>query len=160
VKKKNLRKLALIAEIISGIAIVVTLAILAIEMRGNTNAIRAQTYQTLMQQVNAYRLELLNPRRVAANEKRREHGWDSLTREEKQEIRIPALVNWGIYESAYFANDRDVLGEPEWGRFEIAICRRYSTNQYLWNPDGFTPMGELLTSQFVDYVVNNCEQSE
>ena len=160
VKKQNLRKLALVAEIISGIAIVVTLAILAIEMRGNTNAVRAQTYQTLMQQVNEYRLVLINPRHVAANEKRREFGWDSLTRVEMQEIRIPALVNWGIYESAYFANQRDVLGEPEWQRFETAICRRYSTNQYLWNPDGFTSMNELLTTQFVHYVVKNCEQSQ
>ena len=159
-KNKQLQKWALVAEVISGIAIVVTLAVLAIEMRGNTNAIRAQTYQTLMQQLNDYRMWLISPEFDAAREKRQDSGWDSLTHKEKQKIRIPALVNWGIYESAYFANERGVLGEPEWRRFEVAICRRFSTNQYHWSPDGFTSMDELLTPQFVDYVVNNCELSE
>ena len=43
----RLQHMALIAEVISGIAIVITLAFLAIEMRANTNAIRAQTYRRL-----------------------------------------------------------------------------------------------------------------
>jgi hypothetical protein len=157
--KQRLKEFALVAEVVSGVAIVVTLAFLAFEMRGNTNAIRAQTYQTLMQQLNDYRMQLVDEKRIAANEKRRENGWNSLTRDEKQRIRIPAMVIWGIYESAYFANERDVLGEPEWRRFEIAICRGYAGNQHYWNPDGFTSMDELLTPQFVEYVHSSCAQA-
>ena len=154
----RLRRIALIAEVISGIAIVVTLAFLAIEMRGNTNAIRAQTYQTLMQQLNDFRLYLDDPERIAADEKMERDGWDSLTRYEQQKIRIPAVVNWGIYESAYFANERGVLGDPEWLRFQTAICRRYASHQSIWNAEGFTSMDELLTPQFTEFVKRSCTQ--
>ena len=41
----KLEKYGLIAEIVSSVAIVVTLVILVIEIRGNTEAIRAQTAQ-------------------------------------------------------------------------------------------------------------------
>ena len=41
----KLEKVALIAEIIGGIAIVVTLIVLVVEVRGNTEAVRAQTAQ-------------------------------------------------------------------------------------------------------------------
>ena len=41
----KLEKWALIAEIVGGLAIVVTLTILIVELRGNTDAIRSQTAQ-------------------------------------------------------------------------------------------------------------------
>ncbi len=155
--KLNLNQWALIAEVISGVAIVVTLAFLAMEMHGNTNAIRAQTYQTLMQQLNDYRISLTDPEIAAANEKYRTEGWDSLSTEEKQRVRNPVLVNWGIYESAYFANERNVLGSEEWIRFEIAICRRYSLHQDIWDVEGYTSMNELLTPSFIEYVIESCK---
>jgi len=42
----NLEKTAAIGEIINSVAIVVTLIILVVEVRGNTAAIQAQTIQT------------------------------------------------------------------------------------------------------------------
>ena len=44
----KLEKWALGAEILGGIAIVVTLIVLIIEVRGNTSAIQAQTINTLV----------------------------------------------------------------------------------------------------------------
>lgn len=152
----KLQKYALIAEVVAGIAIFVTIAFLAVEMRSNTNAVRAQTFQSLMQQVNDNRMSFVHPPYMLANEKRRQSGWDSLSRAEKQEIRIPVLVNWGIYESAFFANERGLLGEGEWKRFEIAICRRREVHDEMWSPQGFTSMNELLTPVFVDYVQSSC----
>ena len=152
----KLRKYALVAEVVAGIAIVVTIAFLAFEMRSNTNAVRAQTFQSLMQQTNEYRMSLVQPSRVLANEKRRQSGWNSLSRIEKQELRIPTLVNWGIYESAFFANERGLLGEAEWKRFQIAICRRREIHDDMWSPEGFTSMNELLTPDFVGYIETSC----
>ena len=45
----KLEKWALIAEIVGGVAIVVTLIALIVELRGNTGAIRAQTAQATFQ---------------------------------------------------------------------------------------------------------------
>jgi len=86
-----------------------------------------------------------------------ESGWDNLSVVERRRLRLLTLINWGIYESAYFANNRGILGESEWSRFESAICRRFTNGADRWAPEGFTPMNELLTEEFVEYVENPCQ---
>ena len=72
--------------------------------------------------------------------------------------RTVASIYWGIYESAYYANERGVLGEREWIRFAVGICRRRVALADFWDPGGgITPMSELLTPDFVDYIESNCE---
>jgi len=61
VDKEKLKIWALAAEVISGIAVVVTLVFLVFEMRNNTSATQAQTYQLLMQEMNAYRTLMSEP---------------------------------------------------------------------------------------------------
>jgi len=155
--KQQLKEtLILVAEITGAVAIVLTLGFLTLETRRNTNAVQAQTYQILMQELNDYRALLMDPRRYRLEEKFREKGWQSLTSAEHQFLRVPILINWGIYESAYFANERGVLGESEWERFSAAICRRFVAHADYWDPGGVTPMTELLTSRFVDYIESSC----
>ena len=55
-KKLNLSEMALAAEILGGVAVVVTLVFLVLATRENTNAIQAQTYQALTAELNAIRL--------------------------------------------------------------------------------------------------------
>lgn len=88
-ENQRLQRMALIAEVISGIAIVITLAFLAIEMRGYTNAIQAQTYQALMQQLNDYRMWLTSPELDIADDRRDQVGWENLSRAEQQRVRLP-----------------------------------------------------------------------
>ncbi len=74
-----------------------------------------------------------------------------------------SLILWSIYESAYYANERGVLGERDWIRFDGAICRLFGgrvlddQQDDLWEPEGFTPMTELLTPDFVDYIESGCQ---
>lgn len=49
----KLEKLALIAEIVGGAAIVITLIVLIIEVRGNTEAVRAATYQDVADSITS-----------------------------------------------------------------------------------------------------------
>jgi hypothetical protein len=82
VSDRPMQKWALIAEVAGAMAVVITLGFVALEMRGNTNAIKAQTYQDLMQQVNDYRVLLLDhPERSALQDRMRTEGWESLARE-------------------------------------------------------------------------------
>lgn len=74
---------------------------------------------------------------------------------------MPEYIRWGIYESAFFANDRSVMGASEWNRFEASICRAYASYGIFWDAeavveDGFVPMSEVLTPEFFDYVTNTC----
>ena len=153
------REWATIAEIVSAIAVIFTLGFLAFEMRANTNAIHEQTYQALTEQLNDYRTHLIDSDRFKADAKLGKGGWDSLSYEEKQRIRLPYLNLFGVYESAYFANERHVIGEREWERFEIGICRNYlqMVEDRTWEPEGFTSMNQILTPDFADYVTKSCK---
>jgi len=141
-----------LAEVAGAVAVVVTLALVAVEMRANTSALQAQTYQNLTQELNDYRillLELGDRGRSEARAKWRQNGWDSLTSDEQRLFRLPSQVLWGIYESAYFARERGVLGDREWTRFNEGICRNRANQEEFWAPD-------LLTSDFLAYVEALC----
>ena len=153
---ENLQKWALVAEIFGGVAIVFTLAFLAIQMRENTNAIQAQTYQVLMQELNGYREFIADPTVASIMVKVSDNGWQSLTEEERIIRAAVTNIRFGIYESAYYANERGVLGTSEWDRFKVAICRGVETEAAVLGREGRTPMSELLTDEFMKYIDDNC----
>ena len=154
----SLEKWALIAEIIGGAAIVVTLVFLTFQMRSNTNAIQAQTYHGLMQDLNDYRQVVSDRERIEISQKYQTGGWDSLTRIEKLTLRNTSNMRWGIYEAAFYANERGVLGTQEWSRFELAVCRALVEEGDLWDPGDVTPMTDLLTPEFVQFVDRTCQE--
>ena len=162
-RSDQLQKWALAAEIAGAVAVVVTLGFLTFQMRSNTNTLQAQTYQALMQELNDWRTQGSDTERLILGQKHRQEGWQNLTRVEQRQIRMSSLVQWSIYETAYYANERGVLGEREWIRFDVAICRLFEGRARevpqvdLWEPEGFTPMTELLTPDFVDYIESSCE---
>jgi len=163
-KNKQLRKFALGAEIVSAAAIVVTLGFLAYETRDNTNAIQAQTYQLLQSELNEYRAiytdsNLTKALTNALNELQ-SGSIESLSEDDYWILFVDSTILWGIYESAYFANERGVLGDREWSRFENAICRRFERDGPLWSQAGqYLPIStsKQLTQDFVDYVERNCK---
>ena len=155
--KDKLRNWALVAEVVSGIAVIVTLAILVFEMRNNTSATQAQTYQLLMQEMNNYRRLFTQPDLAAVVLKYRHHGWENLDPVEQRQFYSTATIRWGFYESAYYANKRGVLGEPEWQRFERAFCRGLNDRLSVWNPQGYPAMTEFLTPEFVKFVEETCK---
>ena len=65
---------------------------------------------------------------------------------------------WAIYENAYYAEQRGLLGASEWGRFEQQICRRYANDGPRWSERlaGNQSERELLTDEFGDYVEEAC----
>lgn len=156
--KEKLKVWALAAEVISGIAVVVTLVFLVFGMRSNTSATQAQTYQLLMQELNAYRTLFAEPGMAAIVVKFEQQGWDALEPVEQRQLYATATIRWGFYESAYYANKRGVLGESEWQRFVRAYCRaRRRGLPVPWNPKGLIPVTELLTPEFVEFVQATCK---
>jgi len=158
-KNKRLRKWALLSEIISAFAVVVTIAFLAFQMMDNTNALRAQTYQELMRDVNNWRSTirdsgLLSESKVA-------EALAGGSSEEIGVIRLTWLELWGVYEAAFFARERGVLGDNEWRRFEFMICfsRSGRSSQAFWDSEfeGLPGFTKTLTPTFVEYVDKQCD---
>ena len=155
--RQKLQDFALVAEIVAGISIIITLAFLAFQMRSNTDAIRAQTYTDLMTQINDWRTLTVSDESLSVlQDKRRSGGWAALSSIEERRIWYREIVLWGVYESAFYAKERGILGDDEWTRFEITMCRRYGSGDN-WDPPGDRTMIAVLTPRFVEYVVQFCE---
>jgi hypothetical protein len=155
-ESKQLQKWTLGAEICSALAVVITIGFLALQTMDNTNAVQAQTFQDLMRQTSEWRESVTDASVIELRDRWRDQGFQSLTRSEQLQIRSKNLVLWGIYESAYFANERGVLGIDEWTRFEIAICRGRERDLDYWDYDPFPSFSVLLTPRFAEYIESYC----
>jgi hypothetical protein len=158
-KNKKLQKLALGAEIVSAVAVVITIGFLTYQMMDNTNALQAQTFQNLMRDINSWRLSIRELEAGPTLSKLRNDGIESLTRGEQGRTRLAYVQLWGIYEAAFFANERGVLGPDEWTRFEFSICdSRYGIVSNFWdyNYEDLPAFSEILTPKFAEFVETNC----
>jgi len=148
---QRIKNWAHVAEIISGVAVLVTLVFLVLEIRGNSDLIRANTFNRSIESLIDYRMQ------IASNEeslKVMAHHWgiDSADLLRRQLL----VVNlWSIYEKTYFSSQYGLVGPAEWERFESRICG------YVKREDGLKFWSEnvanFMTDEFRDYVTSHCE---
>lgn len=107
---ERIRNWAHVAEIISGVAVLVTLVFLVLEIRGNSDLIRANTFNRSIESLIDYRMQ------IASNEeslKVMAHHWgiDSTDLLRRQLL----VVNlWSIYEKTYFSRQYGLVRPAEW----------------------------------------------
>ena len=146
--KEKLQVYALIAEIIGGIAIFISLIFVGIEMRRNTNAEYAASFDRLLSDRMEWRLSLANNSDLL--ESMNEATGDRTTM-------TTTKLGWETYiqlvERAYYSYSRDALGEEEWEAFKLDICIA----------KGLLGRGAVSQSafsrRFIDYLESSpCEQ--
>jgi hypothetical protein len=121
--KPNLSEWASIVEIISGIAVVVSLLLLFVGIRENTEIVRASTYFEIIdgfQEVDRDmwrdpELSLLFTRWLTGNV-------NDLDEAQRAQLRQFIVISLRNYEKAYFAEQYGILGEREWLRMRAGIC--------------------------------------
>jgi len=146
---------ASIAEIISGVAVVVTLIFLVIGIRENTAVTRASMYQNSIGQIVDFRYRVLEDREVARLFRAFMDG-EQLEIDDIDSTRQNQLILnvFQIYEQAYFANESGLLGTAEWRRFERLICQfssRIRTSQ-----DWLRSVEALMTEEFIGFIEESC----
>lgn len=157
-KKLSLAEWALAAEIIGGVAVVITLVFLVVATRENTNAVRAQTYQGLTSELNEIRAAYATSEMADLFLVSSAQGLDALSVTDRIRLQLNAEAKWGVFENAFFSRDRGVLGEDEWARFERAICRSFEFDKAIWESED-TQLGSIsnnITPRFRDYVESSC----
>ncbi len=156
--KEKLQEFALIAEIVGGAAVLITLIFLVVETRENTNSIQAQTYQSLMSELNQRRESVSSSTEIAAIQIGvMQDGFESLNQIERYRFRQSRMALWGVYESAYFARERGILGDAEWSRFYSLICLNYVSEGIIWgSEDERGSIANSLTAQFRAHVEDSC----
>jgi len=148
---ERIRNWAHVAEIFSGIAVFITLVFLVLEVRGNSDLIRANTFNRSIESLIDYRMQ------IASNDESLKvmavhWGIDSADLLRRQLL----VVNlWSIYEKTYFSRQYGLVGPAEWERFESRICG------YVKREDGLKFWSEnvanFMTDEFRDYVTSHCE---
>lgn len=153
--KQKLSEWASVAEIASGVAVVITLVVLVLGVKDNTDAIKASTYAQSINSLNEWRVSIYESREVASY-------WEAFRTGEVDELddldisRLAQFVNtlFTIYEHSFFSWQRDLIGDSEWGRFEANICLQYS--RVVRVPQLVVVYEGSLNEDFREFVSESC----
>ena len=151
--ESRISRIAQLAEIIASIGVIATLLFLALEVQQNSSLVRTSMYETTMQAINEWRMQIANDQDSRELYFRYEkQGVSEFSDQELDHLLLIQNTVWSIYERAYFAYQRDLLGPQEWGRFERNICDQYSRATQFWAKK----IQNYLTGEFGSYVLRNC----
>jgi len=150
---EGLSKWAAIAEIVSGIAVVISLLFILQELNNNTNAVQSATLQAAMDTSNAYLLMLIeNPELLQLNEKGRQ-SYTSLTPEELMTYTMLTRNQWVRFQTNYSQWKRGVLDDEDWYFYEKIYCNVSSDEGFVLS---WPLHRDFLRPDFVEYV-ESCE---
>lgn len=152
--KLRLSELASIAEVISGVAVLVTLIFLILQIRENTEITRAATFDRNIESVNQVREWIINDPRLAESWfAYYEHSLADLSEQDERQLIMAVIANFGIYEKSYYAHQRDLMSASEWERFETQICTQHENASIA----GFlTVVLDSLTREFREEIGRMC----
>jgi hypothetical protein len=151
---QKLSNLANVAEVLSGIAVVITLVILILGIRENTEVTRASMFQNTTGRLIEWRDRSIDDPEIAVLLRSVfDSNYDGISEVDSFRQSQLMLSLFQIYEQAYFANKSGFLGEQEWSRFERPICQFYSLSA--GSPWGLAVLGSM-TEEFAGYVEVSC----
>jgi hypothetical protein len=153
--KLKLQDWSHVADIVSGIAILFTLIFLIVEVRENTDIVRAGAYDRNLDSLNDVKAILAENPQLAKNYQAVDRGeWGDLSADDQFQIRVVFEMFFGVYEKTYFAKKYGHLGDSEWGRIQRQVCLHY--DRVSRNVDMISGMQIVMTDEFFDYVVESC----
>jgi len=117
---------AAIAEVVGAVAIVVSLVYVATELRHNTEATKAATFQQMVALSSDNLMAIAQDADLASIYSRGVSDSDSLTNNEQFRFFLVIRLQWRGMEAAYFQWRHGVLGDSEWSGYEILMCKELS----------------------------------
>ena len=151
---QKLSNWASVAEIASGIAVIVTLIILILGVRQNTESVRASAYADNSNSLNQFQTQVLtDPDALRVWNAFVSQDMENLDELDRQRRTLMVLTLFRVYENAYLFERRGFLGNDEWERFERNICfwfERVKPTQSL------VALRDTMTTGFFDYVSESC----
>jgi len=151
--KMKLQEYASFAEIISSLAVLLTLVFFVVELRESTEVTRSAAFGNTTEQLTSLRLTVISDELLSAVwQEYLTENIESQTQLENLRLNGIVLTVLAIYEDAYYSYDYGIMGEREWSRFPPRICQHYERLQRLNLNSWFGS----LTPEFSKYVENQC----
>jgi hypothetical protein len=149
-----------IAEVVSGIAVVITLVFLVLEIRQGNSVTRASMYSSFVD-------GLIENRAQRIQDPEFNEAYVAFVTGEVGDLSVTELRQmvvymqnvFQIYEKAYYTRQYDLLGDAEWSRFERQICVADDSIQVVDDStdlDIVAVVQAVLTEQFLEYVAEIC----
>jgi hypothetical protein len=120
--KEKLQVFALIAEIISGIAVVATLVILIVSIQRNTEATSAMMFANLNMNGGMESLAVADPELNEIYTAWLQMRTSELTEEQKSRVARIAVIAAKTYDTAYTLRNSGLLGANEWEARSRYLC--------------------------------------
>jgi hypothetical protein len=145
---ERIKNWAHFAEIISGIAVVISLVFLIVEIRGNSDLIRANTFNRSIESLIDFRMQ------IASNDASLQVMTDHWGIDSPEALRRQLLVvnMWSIYEKTYYSQRYGLVGPAEWERFETRICGYTVDGLAFWRDN----VARFLSEEFRNHVISTC----
>lgn len=152
--KRKLSDWASVAEILSGIAVVITLIVLILGVRDNTRVTRVSVYDNLIEGINQTDINrALDPELSRLIGAFLDEETEGLSDSDKDRITAYISVMFRNYERAYVSRQYDVIGDAEWARFANGICF-YA--EHAQADEAYARAFNVLTEGFRNYVSSSC----
>jgi len=156
----KLSEWASVAEVVSSVAVVVTLLFLIFGIRDNTEITKASVYESNINSLMQWRGEISHDRELAEVYQAYTDGtYDTLDPVDYFRMIQMAANGMNVYEKAYyFAREYDVMGESEYSRFERMACLQYGRASQ--SEEILATMNLIMTEQFMAYLKDVCAESQ
>ena len=149
---------ASVAEIVSGIAVVVTLVFLIRGIDENTEIARAAMYASQINAFNEQARDAYSDPEVARIFRAwLEEDFSSLSESDKARLEQMVAYFFRNYEGAFLAHQSGLYGEFEWQRMAKNTCDNYGravTGGFVYLLDA------LMTRPFLDFMEHNCPRRD
>jgi hypothetical protein len=116
----TLDELGSLGEFISGLAVVVTLVYLALQIRHNTRAVRSSMHQDMVESTLRIAESVSDNENVGRIVLKADADFDSLTEEEKIRFEAYAERVFGNFESVFYSYRNSMIEQDLWESWESA----------------------------------------
>ena len=145
---------ASIAEIGSGIAVVVTLVLLILGIRENTDMTRASMFASSIESLNATeRAIMADPDLARVFLALRAKETNNLDADDRNRLIFIIALQVRTFDMAYSMQRYGLYGDNEWSRFERNLCAAYQRAAAA----GYDQLvSDLTTPEFMNFVRSSC----
>ena len=139
--KLNLREWAAVAEIVSAVAVVLSLVYVGLELRGNTRAVEAATLLEVNKIARDHLLLLWSDAEVNRIDKVGGEDLSQLSPEEQQRYYWNVRSFWLGMQTVFRQHDLGILPDEEWRVYNDVICNNiaYPGTRALWTGTDLIP---------------------
>ncbi len=143
-----------IAEIVSGVAVIISLVFIILELNRNTEAVESATLQAAMDASNEFLLLIVeNPELAQLVEKART-SYSSLTAEEIPTYTFLMRNQWVRFQTNYSQWTRGVMDDEDWFFYEKIFCDVTRDEGIV---QSWSLHRDFLRADFSEYVERTCD---